>query len=377
MKIAVVKAGDTIYSIAENYNTTAEVLISSNKLNNPNNLVVGQTIVIPEDTEKLGSIAINGYLYPNINRELLIETLPYLTFVTIFTYGFTETGELIGVDDEEIIQIVRENNVAPIMLISTLTNEGVFSNELANKILNDPVSQNNLINNIIENLKAKNYFGLDVDFEYVFPEDKDAFVAFIENLTNALNEEGFPVITALAPKTSSDQPGLLYEAHDYFAIGNASNAVLLMTYEWGYSAGPPMAVAPINKVREVLDYAVTQIPPERIFMGIPNYGYNWALPYVRGETIAKSLGNVEAVDLALKYGAEIEFDEIAQAPYFYYSDENGVEHVVWFEDARSIYTKLTTAFSYGFPGVSYWNLMRAFPQNWLVASQLFNIYKVM
>ncbi len=376
MQIVVVERGDTIYSIAEEYGTSAESLINSNQLENPDNLVVGQTIVIPEDTEKLGTIAINGYLYPNIDKNLLLETLPYLTFVTIFTYGFTETGELIGVDDEEIIEIVRENNVAPIMLISTLTDEGVFSNELANKILNDPIAQNNLINNIIENLKVKNYFGLDVDFEYVFPEDKDAFVSFIENLTNALNEEGFPVITALAPKTSSEQTGLLYEAHDYKAIGNAANAVLLMTYEWGYSAGPPMAVAPINKVKEVLDYAITQIPPEKIFMGMPNYGYDWPLPFVRGETIAKSLGNVEAVNLALKYGAEIQFDEISQAPYFYYLGEDNIEHVVWFEDARSIYTKLTTAFSYGFPGVSYWNLMRPFPQNWLVASQLFDIYKI-
>lgn len=235
MQIAVVKNGDTIYSIAEEYGVSAETLISSNQLENPNNLVVGQTIVVPENTEKLGTIAINGYLYPSIDKNLLLETLPYLTFVTIFTYGFTETGELISADDEEIIQIARENNVAPIMLISTLTSEGVFSNELSNKILNDPVAQNNLINNIIENLKVKNYFGLDVDFEYVFPEDKEAFVAFIENLTNSLNAEGFPVITALAPKTSSEQPGLLYEAHDYKAIGNAANAVLLMTYEWGYS----------------------------------------------------------------------------------------------------------------------------------------------
>ncbi|MDE6182484.1 MAG: LysM peptidoglycan-binding domain-containing protein [Eubacteriales bacterium] len=376
MQIVVVKQGDTIYSIAEEYNISAENLINSNKLQNPNNLVVGQTIVIPEDTEKLGTIAINGYLYPSIDKNLLLETLPYLTFATIFTYGFTETGELIPADDEEIIKILTENNVAPIMLISTLTSEGVFSNELANKILNDPVAQENLINNIIENLKLKNYFGLDVDFEYVFPEDKEAFVAFIENLTNSLNEEGFPVITALAPKTSSDQAGLLYEAHDYSAIGNAANAVLLMTYEWGYSAGPPMAVAPINKVKQVLDYAITQIPPEKIFMGMPNYGYDWPLPFVRGETKARSIGNVEAINIALKYNAEILFDEISQAPYFYYSDENGIEHVVWFEDARSIYTKLTTAFSYGFAGVSYWNLMRPFPQNWLVASQLFNIYKI-
>lgn len=137
-----------------------------------------------------------------------------------------------------------------------------------------------------------------------------------------------------------------------------------------------MAVSPINKVKEVLDYAVTEIDPKRIFMGIPNYGYNWTLPYIRGESVAPSVSNVQAVDLAREYGAEILFDEVAQAPYFYYTDSNGSEHVVWFEDARSIYTKLMTAFNYDFLGVSYWNIMKFFPQNWLVLNQLFNIYKV-
>ena len=136
-----------------------------------------------------------------------------------------------------------------------------------------------------------------------------------------------------------------------------------------------MAVAPINKVKQVLDYAITQMPPKNIFMGIPNYGYDWKMPYVRGKTFAKSLGNVEAVELALKYKAEIKFDDIAKAPYFNYIDENKNEHIVWFEDARSIETKLKTAHQYGFTGVSYWNLMRPFPQNWLVLEQLFNIYK--
>ncbi|WP_250278023.1 glycosyl hydrolase family 18 protein [[Clostridium] colinum] len=137
-----------------------------------------------------------------------------------------------------------------------------------------------------------------------------------------------------------------------------------------------MAVAPINKVKQVLDYAITVIPPEKIFMGIPNYGYDWPLPFIKGVTKAKSIGNVEAIDIARKNNAEILFDEIAKAPYFYYYDNNNIEHVVWFEDARSIYEKLTTAFSYGFIGVGYWNIMRPFPQNWLVLSQLFDIYKI-
>lgn len=64
-----------------------------------------------------------------------------------------------------------------------------------------------------------------------------------------------------------------------------------------------MAVAPLNMVRRVAEYALTQIPKEKIILGIPNYGYDWPLPYVRGTTKARTIGNVEAVQLAISHGA--------------------------------------------------------------------------
>lgn len=427
MIIHVVQPGDTIYTIASQYNTSAQKIITDNELQNPNELVVGQTLVIlvpdqvhvvqPGDTleniarrygttviqllqynpqithadaifpgeqititlkqEKRGPISVIGYAYPFIDRTVLMKTLPYLTYLTLFTYGITPEGELIGMDDEEIIRIARDFSVAPLMLISTLTEEGTFSNELAHTILNDENVQNNLIENVINTLKEKQYYGLDIDFEYVRPEDKEEFVNFINNMTTRLNEEGFIVFTALAPKVSADQPGLLYEAHDYAAIGAVSNRVLLMTYEWGYTYGPPMAVAPINKVREVLDYAVTVIPREKIYMGIPNYGYDFTLPYVQGVSKADSVSNVEAVELAARVGATIQFDEVSQAPFFIYYDDQGRQHQVWFEDARSILAKLDLFTEFGLEGVGYWNVMKYFPQNWLVVSSLYDIAKLL
>lgn len=140
---------------------------------------------------------------------------------------------------------------------------------------------------------------------------------------------------------------------------------------------PPMAVAPINKVREVLDYAVTQIDRNKIFMGIPNYGYNWTLPYIQGTSKAKSISNVDAVNLAFEVGAEIQYDNISQAPFFEYTDDENNKHVVWFEDARSIYAKAMLPNEYNFLGISYWNIMKYFPQNWLVVNSLYNIAKVL
>ena len=151
--------------------------------------------------------------------------------------------------------------------------------------------------------------------------------------------------------------------------------VLLMTYEWGYTYGPPMAVAPINQVRNVVKYAVTEIPPEKIMMGIPNYGYDWTLPYEQGVTRAENIGNQGAVLRAARYGAEIQFDETTQSPFYeYYA--GGRRHTVWFEDVRSVEAKLALADEYGLYGVGYWNIMRPFNQNWVLLAARYNIEKI-
>ena len=78
-----------------------------------------------------------------------------------------------------------------------------------------------------------------------------------------------------------------------------------MTYEWGYTYSEPMPIAPLNWVRRVLAYAVQEIPPAKINLGIPNYAYDWTLPYVKGESRARTLGVVEAMQQAVEVGAEI------------------------------------------------------------------------
>lgn len=423
MDIHVVQRGETLFSIARQYGVPMSRLIADNMLPDPSGLVVGQTLVIRypasvhtvRSGETLSAIArryglsvrqlqrnnpvlegstqiypgqmlviryretsqipvwVNGYAYPFIDRPLLRRTLPFLSYLTPFTYGITPEGGLVVPDDEWLISTALAGGVAPLMHLSTLTEEGGFSNELAHLVLTDRQVQDTLVQNIIETLQRKNYRGLDIDFEYVFPEDGATYAAFIRRLSGELNPLGYPVITALAPKTSAQQRGLLYEAHDYSAIGAAANEVLLMTYEWGYAYSLPMAVAPIPNVRAVIEYALTEMPAQKIWLGIPNYGYDWTLPVIQGETRAISISNQYAVALAARYRAEIQYDERAQTPWFRYLDENGREHEVWFEDARSIFAKLQLIQEYGLKGAGYWNLMRPFPQNWVILNALFSI----
>ena len=134
-----------------------------------------------------------------------------------------------------------------------------------------------------------------------------------------------------------------------------------------------MAVAPLPNVRTVLDYAVTVIPAEKLFLGVPNYGYDWPLPFQQGVTRAQSISNQRAIELAIQYNIAIQFDETAQAPYFHYTDASGTVHEVWFEDARSMAAKLRLIAEYGFRGAGFWNLMRPFSQTWLVSNDLYDI----
>lgn len=369
-----VEAGDTLTSIAREYGTSVQSLVRKNPyLLNEVNLMPGDVLTVEYAKEKLGSLNVTGYAYPYISTETLREALLYLDELLIFSYGFTTSGTLIPPAMEEpLIEQALEFGVDPMLVLTPFAETGSFNNQLVKAVSEDLTMQQTLIENLVQAVQQKGYAGVDVDFEYILPEDREGYAAFVGNLRERMNALGYKVSVALAPKISSEQEGLLYEGMDYALLGANANTVFLMTYEWGYTYGPPMAVAPINKVRQVLDYAVTQIPVEKIYMGIPNYAYDWPLPYERGVTRATSIGNVEAVEIADQNGAQIQFDETAMSPFFNYT-LNGVAHEVWFEDVRSIDVKLRTAKEYGFSGVGYWNLMRPFRANWLLIDSLFQL----
>ncbi len=376
--IYVVKEGDSVDSIASQTGTLVNDIIFDNQIEAPYRLAVGQALYIRDYMNAPDRSAyINGYAYPFIDKGVLEETLKYLTTLSIFSYGFTAEGELIppSLDDAPLIELAYNYNVRSILTLTPLGLDGKFNNQLIHELVNNPNARYMLISRLISVLGEKGYGGVDIDFEYIMAQDRDLFTDFVAQMTNELNVYGYQVSVALAPKTSADQPGLLYQGKDYGGLGAAANSVLLMTYEWGYRYSEPMAVAPINKVRQVVDYAVTEIPLNKIDLGIPNYGYDWPLPYEKGVTEAVTIGNIEAVNIAIKYGARINFDETAKSPFFNYTDENGTGHEVWFEDVRSMSAKFDLIKEYSLRGAGYWQLMRFFRANWLLLSEEFYVNK--
>ena len=367
-----VRAGDALSSIAASSGTDVLSLFRMNpNLSGSDQLYPGQVLVTQLEQSRTRSAFVGGYAYPYVQESVLRGILPFAGALMPFTYGFTPEGALMPMDDERLLALAGACGVQPLLHLSTLTTAGTFSAAQAAALLRDPALQQTLAANVLQTMLEKGYEGLDVDFEYLGRDLAEPYAAFIQLLRDTLAPYGLPLITALAPKTSAAQPGTLYEGHNYASLSTASDAVLLMTYEWGYTYGPPMAVAPIGAVRRVVEFALTQMDAAKILLGFPNYAYDWTLPFTAGATRAQSIGNEAAPLLAAQYGAEIQFDTQSQTPYFTYLDEAGRPHEVWFEDARSAQAKFALLPEYGLLGLGYWNFMRPFTAGFSLQNYLF------
>jgi spore germination protein len=426
MQIHVVQPNQTLSGIARAYNTTVRDLVEANELSNSGVLVVGQTLVIPiigrfywvQQGDSLWSISrrfgidyrqlaainrisinqplvigmrlyipplpkrnveVNAYVEPRgttVPPELensAREAAPYLTYLAPFSFQALRDGNLKEPPLNNFPAIARANQNVLMMVITNQENDK-FNAELGQILLNNMEIQTRFLNNIVATAKKYGFRDIHFDFEFLRPADREAYNRFLRRARDRFKQEGWMISTALAPKTSAEQKGEWYEAHDYRAHGEIVDFVVIMTYEWGYSGGPAMAVSPIDQVRRVLQYALTEMPGQKIMMGQNLYGYDWTLPFVPG-TVARAVSPQEAIQLAAKNNVAIQYDQKAQAPFFHYTDEQGRRHEVWFEDARSIQAKFNLIKELGLRGISYWKLGLSFPQNWLLITENFNIVK--
>ena len=376
-EIYVVQPGDTVDDIARKYGINVELLITDNQIVFPYALAIGQALLIDLGVRTpVRSLRVSGYAYPFISEWVLRQTLPFLSELPVFSYGFSTNGKLIppNYPEDWVISLAKEYGTLPILTLTPFDENGNFSNVLISRVVNDDLAIQNLIDNLLITMETKGYVGIDIDFEYILAEDREVFTAFVSEIADVMKSNGYHTSIALAPKISDGQKGLLYEGKDYNALGELVNHALIMTYEWGYTYGPPMAVAPINQVRRVVEYAITEIEPSKIDLGIPNYGYDWPLPYERGVTAATTIGNVQAIQIAIAQGASIQFDELSQSPYFTY-EMDGIKHEVWFEDVRSIQKKLELIDEYALGGCGYWQIMRWWRANWKLLEKYYYIDK--
>jgi len=413
MEIHVVRSGESLAAIAQQYRVTPESVIAANQLPSTR-LVPGQTLVVPtaarsyvvmpDDTlyaiaTRYGVsvarwLAANPQLKGNsiqVGDVLRLPTLSALsrptkttlgflelrqspvdeatiynnaseyTYLALFGYGMSATGSITPARDGPALRALARTSSVPSATFSNWTDTG-FQPDAAHAILADSGMRGNYIKEMVSIVTTRQYKAVAIDFESLYAEDREGFVEFLAELSASLDPIGVPTIVCVMPITGHlYYEGPIIQAYDYTGIANHATYIMLMSYNWSWPGGPPGPVAALPLVQYNISYALQHMSNKKILLGLVRYGYDWALPYQPAE--ATLTWDVQAVvQKAMGEQIPIQFDNVSVTPLLQYGDYGGQQHVIWFEDARSLQTKLQMVEKYQLAGVAAWELSENFPQ---------------
>ncbi|TDK58326.1 LysM peptidoglycan-binding domain-containing protein [Bacillus salipaludis] len=364
-----IKAGDHIWQLANQFNTSTAAILAANQGISPNRLVIGQIIAIPSAIKM--EIATLGFIVPSAIEDILstLDTLAnQLTYLAIVAYSFTEEGFAFNeIEDSDIVTKCNQLNITPLLMIRNYT-KGDFSAELAGKVLENPVYRQNLIASIVNLTIQRGFGGVSIDLEFIPPPRRQDFNKFLTDLKRALGNLILHV--NVHAKTADIPTNRIIGAYDYKAIGNAADIVAVMSIDYGYPTGPPDPIAPITWMEQVVRYSLTQINPRKLQIALPLYGYD----KIASTHSTHALSVLAAQNQAIATGQQIQFDNSAKSPWYRYW-KNLEEHVVWFEDVRSYMEKYKLMDVYLLLGTTFWQLSLPAPQNWEYLSQKISVVK--
>lgn len=371
-----IQSGDTLESIALQYRVSPMELLRNNPyLSDREHMYAGETIVIRYQSNKTKTIATIGYTFTYIDPSVLIKTLPFLTYLCIFNYRATDVGDIISIgDDTELIQLSRTYGAVPMMLVSTISEEGIASREVTNNILNNPSVQDQLLDNILYIMRTKGFSAINIYVENITYDNIDRIAEYLQRASEMFRLEGYTIMITITPALGEYSGG--FEQINYSRLSEFVDGVIFASYDWARTFSYPSAIYPVNILRDLLDYMVRTIPPEKNYLGITTSGYDWLLPYVPGSTQATVISYNEAVQIAADNGIAIQFNEDAQSAFIYYMDSDGNPHIVWTKDARSYDARASLVIEYNFVGLSFWTIMRFDAQMWFIINTQYYIERL-
>lgn len=255
--------------------------------------------------------------------------------VNVDWYQSLRNGTLAS-SGEDIGYIIQAKNRG-LRILATVSNyngrTGEFDSRLAHYILATPERRKRHAANICKLCMDYCYDGIDLDWESVFRVDRNRFTRFVRILAAKLHEKGKLLSIAVHAKTSEPGDWFGAKAEDYTKLGAVVDEFKIMTYDYSGSWSDPGPVAPPAWADAVLTFAESVVPPAKIMMGIPFYGYDWS------GTDAKYLLWSDIQALIATYAPAIGRDASGEAA-FQYTDGSGNPHTVFFQDRQAIKSKL-------------------------------------
>lgn len=352
-----VKEGDTLVQIAEDFGRTVIELLRYNpELSDSQSLYPGDEIVISFCGQKGHTIATNGFAYPFIDTKTLQMTLPYLTYLTVYSYTVSATGNLSNLADEEIIKLAKAYGTEPIMMIipESHNNNNEEAMEVVNSIISDITIEDRFISQILHTLKTKGYSGVSFHTPYIHPRYRENYRRHATKMLDSITSAGYKVMDTF------ESPIFGF---DYKFMTGGLSGITLIVYEFGFSDRISLGTLCTENYRRSIEDFIKMVPSDMVSFGLPTQGYVYQLPFIPGSSQGRAISYRAALELAAQNDARIVYDPLTNSVSFYFY--SGDEYLVRFWDVRSydVFFKLVPEFN--LYGVGIWNIMQWFPQLWM------------
>jgi spore germination protein len=299
-----------------------------------------------------------GSYFSFVNNVSLISEL-CLFFYQISRNNPTQVDRFFQFTDQDIrvlVAISHRNNIKILPVIHNLLYRPggtELARELVHQLVSTPANRRAFANNLVQLVEQYNFDGVNIDIEDAYTEDSGNLAQLYVDIADAFRPRGY-FLSASVPSRISDEPfNPFSDPFNYSVIGSAVDEFIVMLYnEFGWPGSPPGPPVSIPWMQRVLNYTKTKMPWYKIAAAVSVFGFDFNLTTGRSSYVSFD----RAMQLANRYGSTIQFDTYFQTPYFSYTDEQGQQHQVWFENADSIRAKLRTAWNMGINGLALWRL---------------------
>ncbi len=305
------------------------------------------------------------YVLGTKSFDSLVENGNSITDVATWSWGLDSYGNLTADFDPaalgEVLNFAGNRQLRTYALIHNMFN-GNFDNQVVSNLLNNKYAMERAVEQIYQTVTTWGLKGVNLDLENISPTDTDKLIEFVTALSERLHSGGLELTMAVPAKTDDNDSNSYTSPYNYGKLGEVVDKLIVKAYDQHYQGGPAGPIASVQWVESVINYALSQVPGEKLILGIPNYGYDWPK-----SGPAQSLTYEQTMQLAATEGANIRWHSKDKVPYFKY----GKDREVWFENRYSIKYKLELVKKYNLNGIALWHLGQEDPGIWQTIDDTF------
>lgn len=272
-----------------------------------------------------------------------------------------------------VIKSAHDNHVKVYLVVHNLFYETLEKGkQVASNVINNDINRNVFIQNLRNEINQFGYDGINIDMENLNLNDRDSFSMMIKKLCDVLHRDGKAVTVSVPANTGDSRANPWSPWFDYAKLGQFADGLMIMTYDEHNAKTTPGSTASLDWTETTIRYALNKgVPPSKIILGIAGYGWDWDTTANKAVYSSYALlkGHIT------KYKADVLWDTRSQTPYFGYVDEKKHSHQVWFENSKSLRTKLNLVEKYNLQGIGIWRLGLEDPKYWTVISEKIKVKK--